>query len=57
MKLTNCITAPVIDPSQCEGFPMNVIALLPYLVEHYEDPSKQCAEAADSIANVSINHL
>jgi hypothetical protein len=31
---------------------MNVIALLPYLVEHYEDPPKMCKDAAANIAAV-----
>ena len=31
---------------------MNVIALLPYLVEHYEEPNEACTEAADRIAQV-----
>lgn len=51
-KLTLCINAGVVDPSQCSGFPMNVLALLPKLVEHYEEPNKVCTEAADHIAQV-----
>ena len=35
------------------GFPMNVISLLPYLVEHYEENNKVCTEAADHISQVS----
>ena len=37
------------------GFPMNVIALLPDLVEHYEEPNPSCTEAADRIAQVIIS--
>ena len=31
---------------------MNVMALLPYLVEHYEYPTKLCTDTADHIAQV-----
>ena len=51
-RLTPCIGSAVIDASECSGFPMNVIALLPQLVEHYEDPNKMYTEAADRIAQV-----
>ena len=34
------------------AFPMNVIALLPYMVEHYESPNKTCTEAAEYISQV-----
>jgi len=33
---------------------MNVVALLPYLVEHYDEPSSTCIDAAISIAQVSL---
>ena len=36
------------------GFAMNVVALLPYLVEHYDEPSSTCIDAAVSIAQVSL---
>ncbi|GAB1608168.1 protein furry-like isoform X4, partial [Argonauta hians] len=48
-QLTLCINAPVMDPSGALGFPINVIALLPYLIHHYENPSPECREAADRI--------
>jgi len=35
------------------GFAMNVVALLPYLVEHYDEPSSLCIDAAVSIAQVN----
>ncbi len=31
---------------------MNVIAVLPYLVEHFEEPTKVCTEVAEYIAQV-----
>ena len=33
---------------------MNVIALLPYLVEHFEEPNTTCSEVAEHIAQVII---
>ena len=35
------------------GFPMNVIALLPYMVQHYEDANELCIVSAENIAVVS----
>ena len=35
------------------GFAMNVISLLPYLVEHFEEPNTTCSEVAEHIAQVS----
>ncbi|XP_014783664.1 protein furry, partial [Octopus bimaculoides] len=51
-QLTLCINAPVMDPSGALGFPINVIALLPYLIHHYENPSSECREAADRISQM-----
>ena len=35
------------------AFPMNVIALLPYMVQHYEDANELCIRSAENIAAVS----
>ena len=35
------------------AFPMNVIALLPYMVQHYEDANELCIHSAENIAAVS----
>ena len=35
---------------------MNVVALLPYLVEHYDEPSSVCIDAAVSVADVRQSH-
>ncbi|CAH1110307.1 unnamed protein product [Psylliodes chrysocephalus] len=43
----------VVDPSQSIAFPMNVIALLPYMLLNYEDANELCIRAADNIAQVS----
>ncbi|XP_057665202.1 protein furry isoform X1 [Diorhabda carinulata] len=44
----------VVDPSQSIAFPMNVIALLPYMLLNYEDANELCIRAAENIAQVSI---
>ncbi|XP_029647107.1 protein furry isoform X5 [Octopus sinensis] len=51
-QLTLYINVYVIDPTKCLGFPLNVISLLPYLVHHYEDPSKKCRQAAENISKM-----
>lgn len=44
---------PVCDPSGSCAFPMNVIALLPYMLLHYEDANEVCIRSAENIAQVS----
>ncbi|XP_078324714.1 protein furry-like isoform X4 [Crassostrea virginica] len=51
-RLTISITAPVVDPTENLGFPINVIALLPVLVQNYENPSQKCRDAADHIVQI-----
>ncbi|XP_075990404.1 microtubule binding protein furry isoform X10 [Anticarsia gemmatalis] len=41
---------PVIDPTQSVAFPMTVVALLPYMLLHYEDANELCVRAACHIA-------
>ena len=52
-RLTLQLDFPVVDPTQTLAFPMNVIALLPYLVMNYEDANDLCITSADNIARVS----
>ncbi|XP_033160184.1 protein furry isoform X11 [Drosophila mauritiana] len=47
------LTLPVCDPTQSCAFPMNVIALLPYMLLHYEDANEICIRSAENIAQVS----
>ncbi|XP_048776244.2 protein furry homolog-like isoform X2 [Ostrea edulis] len=51
-RLTISIAAPVVDPTEILGFPINVIALLPVLVQNYENPSQKCRDAADHIVQI-----
>lgn len=42
----------VVDPSESLAFPMNVVALLPYMLLHYEDANELCIMSAENIAQV-----
>ncbi|XP_023347388.1 protein furry [Eurytemora carolleeae] len=52
-RMTLQLDFPVVDPGQSHAFPMNVIALLPYLVMNYEDANDLCITSAKNIAHVS----
>lgn len=54
-QLTTLLNYVVIDPSQSIAFPMNVIALLPYMLLNYEDANELCIRAAENIAQVGQN--
>ena len=56
MPLNQCLLQEKVKkktPFQDLGFPMNVIALLPYMVQHYEDANDLCILSAENIAVVS----
>ncbi|KFB41528.1 AGAP004892-PA-like protein [Anopheles sinensis] len=52
-QLTPLLSLPVCDPTQSCAFPMNVIALLPYMLLHYEDANEICIRSAENIAQVA----
>ncbi|XP_060535962.1 protein furry [Cylas formicarius] len=53
-QFTPLLNFVVVDPSQSVAFPMNVIALLPYMLANYEDANELCVRAAENIAQVSV---
>ncbi|XP_050300806.1 protein furry isoform X2 [Anthonomus grandis grandis] len=53
-QFTPLLNFLVVDTSQSTAFPMNVIALLPYMLLNYEDANELCIRAAENIAQVSI---
>ncbi|CAG9770963.1 unnamed protein product [Ceutorhynchus assimilis] len=53
-QFTPLLNFVVVDASQSIAFPMNVIALLPYMLLNYEDANELCIRAAENIAQVSI---
>ncbi|XP_039895986.1 protein furry homolog-like isoform X11 [Simochromis diagramma] len=42
----------LVDPSQVAGFPLNILCLLPHLIQHFDNPTPFCKETADKIAKV-----
>ncbi|ESO09038.1 hypothetical protein HELRODRAFT_109994 [Helobdella robusta] len=52
-KLTDYLTVNIIDPTGKDGLPMNIVALLPMLVDNYEEPTKNNSNAAFRIAEAS----
>ncbi len=54
-QMTLLLDHSVIDPSQSLAFPMNVIALLPYMVQNYEDANELCIRSAENIAQVTLD--
>ncbi|CAH0545977.1 unnamed protein product [Brassicogethes aeneus] len=53
-QFTPLLNFVVVDPSTSIAFPMNVIALLPYMLLNYEDANELCIRSAENIAQVSI---
>lgn len=51
-QLTPLLDLLVVDPSESLAFPMNVVALLPYMLLHYEDANELCIMSAENIAQV-----
>lgn len=35
------------------GFPLNVLCLLPHLIQHFDSPNQFCKDVAERIAQVS----
>lgn len=53
-QLTPLLDLLVVDPSESLAFPMNVVALLPYMLLHYEDANELCIMSAENIAQVRV---
>ncbi|XP_064103219.1 protein furry-like isoform X6 [Macrobrachium nipponense] len=51
-RFTQLTDLQVVDPSQSRAFAINVIALLPYMLQNYEDANSLCIQAAENIAQV-----
>lgn len=52
-QFTVLLDLVVVDPSQSLAFPMNVVALLPYMLLNYEDANELCIHSAENIAQMS----
>uniref|UniRef100_A0A8C1GUI3 Furry homolog b (Drosophila) n=1 Tax=Cyprinus carpio TaxID=7962 RepID=A0A8C1GUI3_CYPCA len=53
-QLTPVSRVPVVDTSKAIGFPLNVLCLLPHLVQHFGSPTQFCKESAERIAQVCL---
>ncbi|XP_075278137.1 protein furry homolog-like isoform X3 [Opisthocomus hoazin] len=51
-KLITISRHALVDPSQLAGFPLNILCLLPHLIQHFDNPTPFCKETADRIAKV-----
>ncbi|XP_061834044.1 protein furry homolog-like isoform X4 [Nerophis lumbriciformis] len=51
-KLISVSRHTLVDPSQLAGFPLNILCLLPHLIQHFDSPTAFCKETADRIAKV-----
>ncbi|CAL8352659.1 unnamed protein product [Lota lota] len=53
-QLTPVSRVPVVDTSQTIGFPLNVLCLLPHLVQNFDGPTLFCQDVAQRIAQVCL---
>ncbi|CAL8347877.1 unnamed protein product [Arctogadus glacialis] len=53
-QLTPVCRVAVVDASQTIGFPLNVLCLLPHLVQNFDGPTLFCQDAAQRIAQVCL---
>uniref|UniRef100_A0A8C6KUG6 FRY microtubule binding protein n=1 Tax=Nothobranchius furzeri TaxID=105023 RepID=A0A8C6KUG6_NOTFU len=53
-QLTPVSRVPVVDTSQAIGFPLNVLCLLPHLVQNFDAPTPFCREVAEKVAQVCL---
>uniref|UniRef100_A0A3B5QJR8 Furry homolog, like n=1 Tax=Xiphophorus maculatus TaxID=8083 RepID=A0A3B5QJR8_XIPMA len=51
-KLISVSRHTLVDASQVAGFPLNILCLLPHLIQHFDSPTPFCKETADKIAKV-----
>ncbi|XP_075051504.1 protein furry homolog-like isoform X1 [Mixophyes fleayi] len=42
----------LVDPPLLAGFPLNILCLLPHLIQHFDNPTPFCKETADRIAKI-----
>lgn len=47
-----CIHVFIVLTYSLLGFPLNILCLLPHLVQHFDNPTGFCKETADRIAKV-----
>ncbi|XP_073464568.1 protein furry homolog-like isoform X2 [Aquarana catesbeiana] len=51
-KLITVSKHTIVDPPLLSGFPLNILCLLPHLIQHFDNPTSFCKETAERIAKV-----
>ncbi len=51
-RITLHSTRFVFDPSQYDGLPLNVMALMPVLIHHFDQPTEFCIKVVSNIQQV-----
>ncbi|XP_053314411.1 protein furry homolog-like [Spea bombifrons] len=51
-KLITTSKHKLVDPPLIAGLPLNILCLLPHLIQHFDNPTQFCKETADRIAKV-----
>ncbi|XP_047676848.1 protein furry homolog isoform X4 [Tachysurus fulvidraco] len=54
-QLTPISRLPVVDTSQSIGFPLNILCLLPHLVQHFDCPTQFCKDVTERIAQICLD--
>ncbi|XP_077422148.1 protein furry homolog isoform X2 [Vanacampus margaritifer] len=54
-QLTPVSRVSVVDTSQAIGFPLNVLCLLPHLVQNFDGPTHFCQDVAERIAQLCLD--
>lgn len=52
--LTPVSRISMVDASQAIGFPLNVLCLLPHLIQHFDTPNQFCKDVAERITQVCL---
>ncbi|EMP30059.1 Protein furry like protein [Chelonia mydas] len=52
--LTPVSRVSMVDSSQVIGFPLNVLCLLPHLIQHFDSPNQFCKDIAERIAQACL---
>lgn len=52
-RVTLFSTRPVFDPTRYAGLPLNIMALMPVLVHHFDQPTQFCAKVVSNIQQVN----
>ena len=52
--ITPFCTMPIFAPSQYSGLPLNIMALMPFLVYHFSSPTPFCLKAVSNIRQVGV---